>query len=85
MKIEAVCTNADQVEFSMTISGSLWDWKRLKESMINSDISSQLNDWLRCQISELVDQFEHAKFMPKNVESDDPRMTVHPSTMPETH
>ena len=70
MKIEAVCSNPDDVEFTITMTATLAEWKKLRDS-INKDYHSEVKSNVECSITNLILQFERAKFMPKPEETDD--------------
>ena len=68
IKIEAVCSNPNDVELSLTITATLKEWNRLRETM-GRDSYCELKSNLNTQIIDLVLQFSEAKYMPKTEET----------------
>ena len=70
IEIEAVCSNPNDVEFKITMTATLKEWKSIELNLIESC------EWtpsgkLAKKICHLVEQFENAKYMPKPEETDD--------------
>ncbi len=70
MKIEAVCSNPNDVEFTIVMTATLKEWNMLKETM-DLHCYSELKSNLDRQIREIVSQFANAKYMPKMEETGD--------------
>lgn len=60
----ASCTNAEDMEFTISTTATLKDWKEIKEAFKSAHYpQSKLID----QIVSLVHQFEHQVYNPKEV------------------
>ncbi len=70
IEIEAVCSNPNEVEFTITMTATLKEWKTIELNLIESSHLTP-SAKLAKKICHLVEQFEKAKYMPESEETDD--------------
>ena len=70
MKIEAACSNPNDVEFTIVMTATLKEWKDIDRN-IDSVSPFTPAGKLSKQIHDLIYDFERAKYMPKTEETDD--------------